>query len=113
MGVQGSHYIFSSSYMLFYQIMKKNECDSQWPRWYPLGGSKIYHLKRGVSKQYFFIFLASGTMFLPYDLHLIGYQGHTNRFKVIREKTIKVSFEFHSYGLSDKGFDGTCNLTVV
>ncbi len=59
------------------------------------------------------MFFGSGTVILPYDLHLIGYQGHTDSFKVIREKTIKVSFGSHSYGLSDKGLDDTFNLTVV
>ncbi len=79
--------------MLFYQIVKKNECDSQRPCWCALGGSKIYHLKRGVSKQYFCMFYASSSIVLPYDLHLVGYQGHIDNFKVIRVKTKKYPLE--------------------
>ena len=81
--------------MLFYQIVKKNEWDPQRPGWCTLGGSKIYHRKRGVSKQYFCMFLGSSTVVLSHNLHFIGFQGHTDSFKVIREKTIKVSFGFH------------------
>ncbi len=86
--------------MLFYQIVEKNEWDPQRPGWCTLGGSKIYHRKRGVSKQYFCMFFGSSTVVLPYDLHLIEYQGHSDNFKVIREKTIKVSFGFHCNHLS-------------
>ncbi len=32
------------------------------------------------------MFYGSGIMALPYDLHLNGYQGHIDIFKVIREK---------------------------
>ena len=35
------------------------------------------------------MFYGSGTMAIPYDLHLNGYQGHIDNFEVIREKTIK------------------------
>ncbi len=51
----------------------------------PQGGKNL--LNRGVSKQYFCMLYGSGTMVLPYDLHLIGYQGHIDNVKVIRGKT--------------------------
>ena len=80
--------------MSFYEIVKKNEWDPQWPGWCTIGGSKIYHRKKGSFKTVLLYVFGSCTVILPYDLHLIGYQGHTGSFKVIREKTIKVSLDF-------------------
>ncbi len=44
--------------------------------------------------EYFCILYASSLVVLPNDLHLIGYRGHIDNFKVIRGKKIPIGMDF-------------------
>ncbi len=89
----GPLYVFSSSHISFYKIVKKNQWDLQRPCWRHHRGSKIYHLKLGDLKQYLSLFYGSDTFIWPNDLHLSRYQGHTYNFKVVRERKRKIHID--------------------
>ncbi len=88
----GLLYVFSTSHISFYQIVKKNQWDLRRPCWKHHRGSKIYHLKVGGLKQHFSLFYGSGTFIWSNDPNLIGYQGHIDNCKVTRKKTGKIHF---------------------